>query len=77
MTTTIVITRNSSQAIQFPPNVQFPKTVKKVSIRAVGVERVITPAQSSWDSFFMQTPAVSDDFMAERAEQLQSLREEF
>ncbi len=77
MTTSTVITRNSTQAIQFPTNVQFPKSVKKVRIRAVGVERIITPTQSAWDSFFLQTSAVSDDFMTERASQLQSSREEF
>ena len=50
---------------------------KKVLIRARGVERVIAPATQSWDSFFLNGPAVSDDFMLERASQEQVERESF
>ncbi len=56
---------------------RFPENIKKVSVRIVGKERIISPAESTWDSFFMSEHNVSDDFMAERASQIQSEREDF
>jgi antitoxin VapB len=38
--------------------------VKRVSVRALGKERIITPVESTWDSFFMNGPQASDDFFA-------------
>jgi antitoxin VapB len=46
-----------------------------VEIRAKGNERIIAPLGQSWDSFFQGGPAVSDDFLPERANQLQTERE--
>jgi len=46
-----------------------------VLVRARGVERVIAPAAQSWDSFFLNGTAVSNDFMTERASQSQGERE--
>jgi antitoxin VapB len=54
---------------------RLPEGVKKVLVRARGVERVIAPATQSWDTFFLNGPAVSDDFMTERASQSQGERE--
>jgi hypothetical protein len=33
--------------------------------------------KNEWDSFFFSNQRVSDDFMAERAEQIESVRESF
>jgi antitoxin VapB len=49
--------------------------VKKVEVRARGVERVITPVGQTWDSFFLNGPQPTDDFMSERASQEQPARE--
>ena len=38
---------------------------------------MISPVDRSWDSFFQQGPAVSDDFMVERAGQDEAEREPF
>uniref|UniRef100_UPI00257AAC6A type II toxin-antitoxin system VapB family antitoxin n=1 Tax=Aquabacterium sp. UBA2148 TaxID=1946042 RepID=UPI00257AAC6A len=70
-----VFTNNRSQAVRLPADVCLPETVKKVHVRAVGVERIIAPANAVWDSFFLGSPAPSEDFMAERASQHQAERE--
>jgi len=66
MTTSTVFTNNRSQAVRLPAEMRFPDSVKKVDVRVVGMERVIAPAESAWDSFFFGGASVSDDFMSER-----------
>lgn len=51
--------------------------VKKVLVRKVGHERILTPVNHIWDNFFMAQEGVSDDFLPERANQQQCDREEF
>jgi antitoxin VapB len=75
MTTSTVFTNNRSQAVRLPAEMRFPDSVKKVDVRVVGLERIIAPAESTWDSFFLGGQTVSDDFMSERADQQQSERE--
>lgn len=50
---------------------------KRVEVRVLGQERIIVPAESSWDSFFRAGGGVTEDFMTERASQFQSERESF
>lgn len=75
MTTSTVFTNNRSQAVRLPAEMRFPDSVKKVNVRVVGVERIIAPAESTWDSFFLSDTSVSEDFMSERASQQQSERD--
>ncbi|WP_449371271.1 type II toxin-antitoxin system VapB family antitoxin [Thiomonas sp.] len=75
MATTTVFTNNRSQAVRLPADLRLPEAVKQVSIRARGKERIIAPLESSWDSFFLDSPAVSDDFLERRAPQEQPARE--
>ena len=75
MSTSTVFTNNRSQAVRLPADMRFPDSVKKVEVRKVGLERILAPAESAWDSFFLAGPAVSDDFMTERASQQQAERE--
>ncbi len=70
-----VFINNRTQAVRLPLDVRLPEGVRKVEIRVRGHERVITPLGQSWDSFFDDGPAVSDDFMPERADQHQPERE--
>lgn len=72
-----VFKNNSTQAVRLPVEARFPEHVKKVTVRVVGHDRILTPVQHSWDSFFVQDTHVSDDFMTERASQQQSDREAF
>jgi antitoxin VapB len=51
--------------------------VKKVQVRARGLDRIISPVDHSWDSFFLDGPMPTEDFMAERADQQQAEREAF
>jgi antitoxin VapB len=75
MATSTVFTNNRTQAVRLPAELRFPDTVKKVEVRAVGLERVIAPAEHAWDSFFLGGASVTDDFMVERASQNQPERE--
>jgi len=75
MAISTVFTNNRTQAVRLPVGMRFPDSVKKVEVRAVGNERVISPAQSTWDSFFIDGPTVSGDFMSTRPSQRQRKRE--
>jgi antitoxin VapB len=70
-----VFENNRTQAVRLPVETRFPEGVKKVVVRVVGLERIISPASNTWDSFFLSKESVSDDFMAERSSQNQSERE--
>ena len=75
MSTSTVFTNNRSQAVRLPADMRFPDSVKKVEVRVVGLERNIAQAESAWDSFFLAGQTFSNDFMTERADQLQSERD--
>lgn len=72
-----VFTNNRTQAVRLPVEVRLPEGVHKVNVRARGHERIISPLDQTWDSFFLNAPVVSDDFMQERASQQQQERESF
>ncbi len=65
---------NRSQAVRLPKDVAFPESVKNVEIIAVGNKRIISPAGKSWDDWF-DTPGVSDDFMTDRLQPKDQIRE--
>jgi len=68
---------NRSQAVRIPAELRLPDSVKEVEVRACGQERIIAPVGRSWDSFFLDGPTVSDDFLAERESQEQAERDAF
>ena len=68
---------NRTQAVRLPADTRFPDSVKRVTVRVVGQDRVLSPVDSTWDSFFCSGESVTDDFMDERASQKQSEREGF
>lgn len=70
-----VFINNRTQAVRLPLDVRLPEGVQKVEVRVRGHERILAPLGRSWDSFFLDGPAVSDDFMVERASQHQPERE--
>ena len=72
-----VFLNNRTQAVRLPADTRFPDGVRQVTVRVVGKERVLSPIDSSWDSFFLSEERVSDDFMNVRASQKQSDREDF
>ena len=75
MAISTVFISNRTQAVRLPADLRLPADVKQVDVRARGAERIIAPLNRSWDSFFVGTQAVTDDFMAERAAQTQGERE--
>lgn len=75
MTISTVFNNNRTQAVRLPAEMRFPDSVKRVEVRVAGQERIIAPAESSWDSFFLGTLTATDDFMSERASQFQLERE--
>ena len=72
-----VFVNNKTQAIRLPVEARFDDNVKRVMIRKVGKERILSPIENTWDSFFLSEDKVSDDFLPERAEQTESSRESF
>jgi antitoxin VapB len=70
-----VFVNNRTQAVRLPLDVRFPEGVHRVEIRVKGQERIIAPIGQTWDSFFLEGPRVSDDFLSERASQEQPERE--
>ena len=70
-----IFINNRTQAVRLPAETRFPEGVKKVMVRVVGVDRVLSPVSSTWDSFFLSKERVTDDFMKERASQEQAERE--
>lgn len=70
-----VFLNNRTQAVRLPAETRFPEGVKKVMVRVVGVDRVLSPVSNTWDSFFLSKERVTDDFITERATQEQTERE--
>ena len=77
MSTGSVFVNNRTQSVRLPADSRFPDEVKKVNVRVLGKDRVLSPIDSTWDSFFLSKEHVSDDFMDDRASQKQTERESF
>jgi len=77
MSTTTLFVNNQMQSVCLPADTRFPDTIKKVFVRVVGKDRILSPIDQSWNSFFLSSDTVSDDFMVQRASQKQSEREAF
>jgi len=68
---------NRSQAVRIPADLRLPDSVKEVEVRACGQEWIIAPLGRSWNSFFLDGPRVSEDFLVDRASQEQAERDTF
>ena len=73
---TKIFKSNKSQAVRLPKKVAFPESVQTVQITALGNKRIIEPSDQSWDDWF-DAPGVSEDFMTERRQPEDQLREKF
>jgi antitoxin VapB len=76
MVATTLFINNRTQAVRLPAELRLPSEVKRVDVRARGQERIISPLNQSWDSFFKDGPLPTPDFMSERASQTQPGRED-
>ncbi|TPE55312.1 antitoxin [Maribrevibacterium harenarium] len=72
-----IFVNNRTQAVRLPADSRFPDEVKKVNVRVVGQDRILSPMENTWDSFFLSDDRVTDDFMEERSSQYQQERESF
>ncbi|PHM52366.1 type II toxin-antitoxin system VapB family antitoxin [Xenorhabdus hominickii] len=72
-----VFMSNRTQNVRLPAGTRFPDNVKEVIVRVSGKERIISPVQNAWDSFFLSDQSVTDDFLPNRADQITSERESF
>lgn len=77
MATGSIFVNNRTQAVRMPVETRFPDGIKKVTVRVLGKDRVLSPVENTWDSFFHSDNRVTDDFMTERASQDQQEREKF
>jgi len=77
MSTGSVFVNNRTQSVRLPADTRFPDDVKQVNVRVVGKDRILSPVDNTWDSFFLASEGVTDDFMNERASQEQQERESF
>ena len=77
MSTGSVFVNNRTQAVRLPADTRFPEGIKQVNVRVLGKDRILSPVEHTWDSFFLSDEHVSDDFMNQRASQEQSEREPF
>jgi len=71
-----VFKSNKSQAVRLPKSVALPNDVKRVDVVAIGKTRILTPEGTSWDEWF-DGDSVTDDFMSEREQPKDQLREAF
>lgn len=72
-----VFLNNRTQAVRLPKEARFDESIQQVNVIVLGKERILTPFESTWDSFFMSEEGVSEDFMIERPSQKQAEREAF
>ena len=77
MKTGSVFENNRTQSVRLPSETRFPEDVKRVTVRVVGRDRILSPVENTWDSFFLADEGVTDDFLPERASQEQPERESF
>jgi antitoxin VapB len=75
ITITTVFSNNRTQAVRLPAEARLPEEVKRVIVRIRGRERIITPIENTWDTFFLNGPLVTDDFLNERGVQMPAERE--
>ena len=52
MAKTTVFKSNQTQAVRLPKDVAFSEDVREVEVLVVGESRIITPAKTSWASWF-------------------------
>ena len=77
MSTGSIFLNNKTQAVRLPKDTKFSDEIKKVNVRKVGYDRIISPLDKIWDSFFLADNNISDDFMQDREAQVHEDRESF
>jgi len=71
-----VLQLNPNQVVILPEEFRFSDEVQQVYVRVLGKGRILSPIDSVWDSFFLEGPAVTDDYFKVRGSQNQTTRED-
>ena len=69
MATGSVFENNRTQAVRIPAEMRFAAGIRKVNVRAVGPDRVLSPVGHTWDTFFLEGAAATDEVRIERGDQ--------
>ncbi len=64
-----VFENNRTQSVRLPAEIRFPSDVKRVVVRVIGQDRVLSPVERSWGQLFLSDEQASDNFLVERASQ--------
>ena len=64
-----VFENNRTQAVRIPAEMRFAAGVRKVNVRVMGPDRVLSPVDRVWDTFFLEEAEATDDVRIERGEQ--------
>ena len=64
---TTVFINNRSQAVRLPADMRLPNGVNRVQAQVRSKDRIISTVGHTWDTFFLNGPQASNDFMADRA----------
>lgn len=69
MATGSVLEIDHTQAVRLPAETRFPPGIKKVNVRVVGPDRVLSPVDRTWDTFFLAGQEPTNDLLLVRDEQ--------
>lgn len=69
MATGSVFENNRTQAVRIPAEMRFAAGITKVSVRMVGPDRVLSPVDRTWDTFFLDGAPPADDVLIRRGNQ--------
>jgi len=65
MVITTVMEDGLTQLILLPAQASFTQGVTRLNIRLLGNERILSPSQKTWNSFFLNGPKVTDYFLVD------------
>lgn len=68
MATGSVFESDRTQAVRIPAEMRFAAGIRKVSVRMVGPDRVLSPVDRTWDTFF-QVGEAATDVLIQRGDQ--------
>lgn len=49
-----VFVNNRTQSVRLPLETRFPNNAKRIAVRVLGQDQIISPVDRSWDSFFTE-----------------------
>ena len=69
MATGSVFENDHTQAVRIPAEMRFAAGIRKVSVRMIGPDRVLSPVDRTWDTFFLEVATPADDVLIQRGNQ--------